>query len=85
MACWVYVLECQTTRRYYVGSAEDVGERLSRHNAGRVDSTRAYGPWLVVYREEHSDRSSATRREREIKSKKSRRWIEYHLLNLPAG
>lgn len=81
MAYFVYVLESQTTGRLYVGSAGNVEARLSEHNRGNVDSTRPHGPWKVVYTEEHLDRSAATRREREIKSKKSRKWIEYHLLN----
>ena len=80
MECWVYVIKCQLTGRYYIGSAKDVDFRLGEHNGGKVDSTRAFGPWIIVYRELHPDRSSAMRREREIKSKKSRQWIEYHLL-----
>ena len=82
MACWLYILECHATCRYYVGSAENIDHRLSEHNSGRVDSTRAFGPWQVIYKEEHTNRSAATKREREIKSKKSRRWIEYHLLKI---
>jgi putative endonuclease len=80
MSCWVYVLESEATGRYYVGSAEEIDTRLAEHNEGRVDSTKGYCPWRVVYREEHPDRSSAMRRELEIKSKKSRGWIQYHLL-----
>jgi putative endonuclease len=80
MACYLYVLRSVGTGRFYVGSAEDVEVRLSEHNRGKVDSTKAYRPWEVVYREEHATRSGAMAREREIKGKKSRRWIEYHLL-----
>ena len=80
MSCWVYVLESEATGRYYIGSAEDVGWRVGEHNGGRVNSTRPYCPWKLVHTEEHPDRAAAMRREREIKSKKSRRWIEYHLL-----
>jgi putative endonuclease len=82
MACSVYVLQSDVTGRYYVGSAEDVEFRLGEHNSGRVDSTRAYRPWRLVYQEEHETRAAAIRREREIKAKKSRRWIEYHLLGM---
>ena len=85
MSCWVYVLQSEATGRYYVGSTEDVSFRLGEHNAGRVDSTQASRPWVLVYQEEHPNRGSAVRRELEIKSKKSRRWIEYHLLGLQLG
>jgi putative endonuclease len=80
MECWVYVLECTKTSRFYVGSAQDVDVRLSEHNSGKVNSTRSFGPWAVVYRERHPDRTAAVKRERQIKLKKSRKWIEYHLL-----
>jgi putative endonuclease len=80
MSCWVYLLESIPTGRYYIGSAEDVELRLAEHNAGKVDSTRPYRPWKVVYQEEHQLRAQATRREREIKNKKSRKWVEFHLL-----
>lgn len=33
-------------------------------------------PWKLVYSEEYSDKTSAIKREREIKRKKSRRYIE---------
>ena len=77
---WVYVLRCQSTGRYYVGSAQYVDVRLHDHNRGHVASTKPYGPWSAVYREPQPNRSSAYSREREIKSKKGRRWIEYNLL-----
>ena len=76
----MYILASETTGRCYIGCAECVGTRVAEHNAGKVTSTRGRGPWTVVYTEECEDRVAATRREREIKSKKSRGWIEYHLL-----
>jgi putative endonuclease len=82
MPCNVYVLRSETTGRYYVGSAEHIDNRVIEHNAGRVSSTRSYRPWVLVYHETFASRADATRREREIKRMKSRRWIEVHLLGL---
>ncbi|WP_418400259.1 GIY-YIG nuclease family protein, partial [Barnesiella intestinihominis] len=39
--------------------------------------TRGGRPWELVYSEEYTDKSSALFREREIKSKKSRKYIEH--------
>jgi len=42
-----------------------------------VASTKAYIPWELVYTELYSSRSLASNREKEIKNKKSRRYIEF--------
>lgn len=43
--------------------------RLAEHNAGRVQSTKFYRPWDMVYVEEFASHLEAARREREIKKK----------------
>lgn len=80
MFFYVYILRSLSSGRYYIGSTEDLQRRLEEHNRGAVDSTRSKGPWEIVYTETYETRLAATQREQEIKSKKSRRWIEYHLL-----
>jgi putative endonuclease len=44
---------------------------LYRHNAGRTPSTKPGRPWVLVYKEEFSDKSSTSRRKLEIKNKKA--------------
>ena len=46
------------------------------HNSGKVKSTRNFRPWIKVYAEILPDEITAIRREREIKSWKSRKYIE---------
>ena len=67
----------RTKDRYYVGYTHNIEIRLSKHNAGATPSTRGGRPWELVYSEEYIDKSSALFREREIKSKKSRKYIEH--------
>ena len=79
---WVYVLE-NSRGKFYVGQTEDLDERLKDHN--RTDCfeghfTRKNGPWRLVWSEEHNTRSSAVRRERQIKRMKSANWIRRKLL-----
>jgi putative endonuclease len=76
MSYFVYILRSQKDGRYYVGSTQDLSERLQRHNEGRSKYTKAKRPWDLIYFEEYPDRSSAVRREDEIKSRKSRNFIE---------
>ena len=76
MAATVYILQSETTHRFYIGCTEDVGARLSEHNRGQTVSTRGRGPWSIVYQEEFESLSQARRRERQLKAWKSHRCIE---------
>ena len=80
---YVYILQ-NAAGKFYVGHSQDAEQRLGSHN--RTDQvfgkyTRKNGPWRLVWKEEHPTRASAIRREREIKAKKSARWIRENLLN----
>ncbi|PYJ80639.1 MAG: hypothetical protein DME69_00030 [Verrucomicrobia bacterium] len=66
-------------------SAGNLENRITDHNrtnkiAGKF--TRKNGPWALGWSERHPDRSSAMRREREIKSWKSAPLIRIRLLGL---
>ena len=73
---YVYVLHSIEHDRLYIGSSASPDERLKSHNAGRVKSTKAYRPWKRVFLEEHSDRNTAEKRERYLKSGWGRRWLK---------
>ncbi|UCG14582.1 MAG: GIY-YIG nuclease family protein [Deltaproteobacteria bacterium] len=75
MAHFLYILRSEKDGSYYVGTTQDVEERVRRHNQGRSVYTKAKRPWQVVYVEEHSNRVSAQQREREIKQRKSKAYI----------
>jgi len=76
MAFYVYIIQSELDRSYYIGSTQDLDERLRRHNQGRSTYTKAKRPWKLVYYEEFIDRSSAMKREREIKRQRSKKFIE---------
>ncbi|MBW2172667.1 MAG: GIY-YIG nuclease family protein [Deltaproteobacteria bacterium] len=76
MSYSVYILKSLKDDTYYVGSTQNLASRLERHNQGGSRYTRNKIPWQLVYYEEHSNRSSAMAREREIKKRKSRAYIE---------
>jgi len=73
--CFLYILQSDKTGKYYVGIAADIDDRVLRHNQNRTHATKGRGPWLLVYFEEHSSRTNAEAREREIKSWKSAKLI----------
>ncbi len=64
---FVYLLEC-ADGSLYTGVTTDVERRLAEHKGGTGGHfTRAKGAKRIVYTERHSDRSSAQKREAEIK------------------
>ncbi len=72
----VYVLQSQSTGRYYVGHTENLQKRIFEHNNGRTNSIRNRGPWALVYSEEYATRPEASHRERQMKRMKSHAWLE---------
>ena len=76
MAYFVYILRSINDGSYYIGSTQDLHSRLERHNQGRSQYTKAKRPWKIVYFEEYPDRSTAMKRERGMKDRKDRAFIE---------
>lgn len=76
MKFFTYILLSTKTNRFYVGSTQDLEKRVNSHNRGEVKSTKHGIMWKLVYSEEYKTRSAAFKREHEIKSKKSRKFIE---------
>ncbi|MFD2035811.1 GIY-YIG nuclease family protein [Belliella marina] len=75
---FLYILYFPKTDRYYIGSTDDLSSRLRHHNLGLTPSTKAGFPeWAMVLHEVLADRTAALKREREIKKKKSRKYIEW--------
>ena len=76
MPYFVYIIQSEKDESYYIGSTQDLDKRLVRHNQGRSKYTKSKIPWKLVYHEDYPDRSSAMKREQEIKRRKSRAYIE---------
>ena len=67
---YIYIIK-SSSDRYYVGSTEDVEERLAQHNSGTYQGwTRRNSGWRVVYSEEYATRREALIREKSIKAMK---------------
>jgi putative endonuclease len=68
MSYFVYILEC-CDGSLYTGIAKDVAKRLDEHNNSDRGAkyTKARRPVKLLYQEPSLDRSSASKREYEIK------------------
>jgi len=77
---YLYILQSESSGRYYIGQTDNLERRLSEHNSSSCTSTkttkRFSGPWDLIYSEEYKTRSEAMARERAIKSWKSREAIK---------
>ena len=73
--CFPYILQSESSGRFYVGSTDDLDRRLSEHRRGHTASTRGRGPRKLVYAEPFETLIQARRRELEIKNWKSAQLI----------
>ena len=73
---YVYVLWSDQTERRYVGSTQDVQDRLRRHNAAHCQATRSGVPWRVIHVEGFPTRSAAVERERYYKTGRGREELD---------
>jgi putative endonuclease len=71
-----YILYSVKIDSYYIGSTQNIEERLRRHNSGRSTYTKRGIPWTVVYLKEYKTKSEAYKAELRIKAQKSRKYIE---------
>ena len=76
MAHHVYIIQSEQDGSYYIGSTQDLVERLNRHNQGRSPYTKPKRPWQIVYTEGFPNKSDALKSENEIKKRKSKNYIE---------
>ncbi len=72
MPYYVYILKSKSKGTSYIGSTQDLENRLSEHNSGESKYTRGKGPWELMYHEQYSSRSDVVRRERFFKSVEGR-------------
>ncbi len=80
----VYILYSKVIDRYYVGFTNDMERRLTEHNRKKGKYTDSGIPWYLVYSETYSTKTEAMQREKFIKLKKSRTFIE-SLISSSAG
>jgi putative endonuclease len=73
---FVYILYSEKLNRFYIGSTENLRQRLEQHNNGLSKFTSKASDWRQVYFETFTTRTLAQKRERDIKRKKSRKYIE---------
>ena len=74
---YFYILYSKALDKYYIGhTSESLKERLRKHLSNHSGYTSKAKDWEVIYSEKFDDKSSAYKRELEVKKWKSRIRVE---------
>lgn len=85
MRYYVYVLQSEKDKNFYVGYTENLEKRLKEHNNGEVASTGNRRPLKLIYYEFCLNRFDATNREKYLKTAWGKRYIKNRLRNYLTG
>ena len=73
---YVYILYSKKIDRFYTGVTDNIPWRIYRHNHGWGRYTRRGIPWKLEYTESFATKTQALQREKYIKRRKSRKYLE---------
>ncbi|MBN1662074.1 MAG: GIY-YIG nuclease family protein [Deltaproteobacteria bacterium] len=87
MPFWVYILQSESTGRYYAGQTDHLERRLSEHNdpgyMGSKTTKRFKGPWKVIWTMQVATRSEAMILEKVVKKRGIGRFLETSVGRVP--
>lgn len=69
----MYIIKSLTDKKLYIGSTSNLKKRLLEHNSRKVRSTKARGPFKLVYAEAYAVEYEARHREHNLKLR-ARAW-----------
>ena len=79
---FVYVLENQNDRSWYIGFSSNIEQRIIDHrNGSGARTTRIKKDWELIYYEAYVVRSDALGREKFLKSGSGRKYLKKQLKN----
>ncbi|MAF32973.1 MAG: hypothetical protein CL941_03290 [Desulfobacter sp.] len=83
MSYLVYIIQSQSTGRYYCGYSDNVKRRICQHNDPDYRTTRTTkvwkGPWELIWTLERPNRTEAVILERRIKKRGIGRYLQTRL------
>ena len=79
MSYCTYIIYSETIESYYIGMTSNTDERIRKHNGKSKGFTNRANDWKFVYSKSFSDKASALKHEKQIKSWKSKDRIKRFL------
>ena len=80
MSYYVYILQSESSGRYYCGQTSSLADRLRQHNDPdyiRSRTTKVFkGPWKLIWHQQLKSRSDAMKLEKSIKKRGMQRYLE---------
>jgi putative endonuclease len=79
---YVYLLQCDNDKSWYIGATSDLKRRLVEHQSGKGGkTTKAKHNWKLIYFKGYLNRDDAFGRERFLKSGGGRKYLKKQLFN----
>ena len=79
---YVYLLECQDDRSWYIGYSSDLRRRFNDHQNGYGSrTTKLKKNWKLIYYEAYINNQDAIGREKFLKSGSGRKYLNKQLKN----
>ncbi len=79
---YVYLLECQTDKSWYIGYTSNLKRRINDHKNGYGCRTTALKKnWKLIYYEAYIEKRDAIGREKFLKSGSGRKYLNKQLKN----
>ena len=75
--CWIYILKNIETNKYYIGSTKNLEKRLNQHLHHHTRTTKVLKTYSLAYTEKFDKINDARKREKQLKSYKSKKHIEW--------
>ena len=76
---YVYILKSEKDSKLYTGRTDNLQQRLIKHNAGKVFSTKSRRPFQCIYAEICLHEKDAIQREKYMKTGTGKRFIKQRL------
>lgn len=81
----VYVLKSLKDSELYVGCTSDIETRVKYHNSGKVKSTKHRLPFVLIYKEDYTDKYLAFNIEKYYKTATGKRELKNKLASSSNG
>ncbi|PIZ00701.1 endonuclease [bacterium (Candidatus Gribaldobacteria) CG_4_10_14_0_8_um_filter_33_9] len=76
MKYFVYILKSLKNGDLYIGSTENINNRIKLHNFGKVKSTKSYRPWQLLEYKKFNTRGEAMKFEKFLKNHQQKEIIK---------
>ncbi len=80
MMYYVYILQSERDKEFYIGRTADLKKRYAEHQRGNVESTRHRLPMKLLCYEAYPTKEEASRREEFLKSSDGRKDLKKRII-----